>query len=354
MGAQSVLLDGIEEAREYGTNALRYDHDPSRVDGLLAQKTSAGKGYFLTDALGSVYGVMDASGAEVSKYGYDVYGARTATSEGMETGWGFTGRRHDSAGEMYYGARYLNAGTGGFLSSDPLKEAEALSNGPQASPWLSALSRVAEGVAIEDAPYRYPPSPAVATDPTGLFVLYTGFSGSVYIGPLSGAIGFGSAFGIGEAGFSSALALTAAVGLSIGVVPGYLPLSFFPLGHLRPGIPTPIGGAIHATNRAGASLTVDLGIYPSLPDACSYSGPFLTLGSSFGEFGMGLVWAADLEKLDSPLSWAGVRAALDYPVGFQISGGVRYDAKMAFSIDVIASASQMFWAENCKCPHLWW
>jgi len=55
MGEQEVLLDGIEEAREHGTNELRYDHDPSRVDGLLAQKTSAGKGYLVTDVLGSVW-----------------------------------------------------------------------------------------------------------------------------------------------------------------------------------------------------------------------------------------------------------------------------------------------------------
>jgi RHS repeat-associated protein len=120
MGTQKVLLDGIEEAREYGGSEARYDHDPSRVDGLLAQKSGSGKGYFVTDALGSVYGVVDASGAVVSKYSYDVYGARTATTEGMPTSWGFTGRRHDEAGEMYYRARYLQALTGGFLASDPV------------------------------------------------------------------------------------------------------------------------------------------------------------------------------------------------------------------------------------------
>jgi RHS repeat-associated protein len=119
MGEQKVLLDGIAETREYGGNVMRYDHDPSRVDGLLAQKTGAGKGYFVTDALGSVYAVVDSTGAEVSKYGYDAYGARTATSEGMATSWGFTGRRHDGAAEMYFRARYLDAGTGRFGSRDP-------------------------------------------------------------------------------------------------------------------------------------------------------------------------------------------------------------------------------------------
>jgi hypothetical protein len=74
MGEQKIPLDGLEEAREHGTNDLRYDHDPMRVDGLLAQKNGTTKGYFVTDALGSVYTVVDSMGTEVSKYGYDVYG----------------------------------------------------------------------------------------------------------------------------------------------------------------------------------------------------------------------------------------------------------------------------------------
>jgi len=124
MGEQEVLLDGIEEAREHGTNELRYDHDPSRVDGLLAQKTSAGKGYLVTDVLGSVCAVVDSTGAEVSKYSYDVYGARTAASEGMATNWGFTGRRHDSAAEMYYRARYRDSLSSVWASPDPLGMAD--------------------------------------------------------------------------------------------------------------------------------------------------------------------------------------------------------------------------------------
>jgi RHS repeat-associated protein len=99
----------------------RYDHDPSRVDGLLAQKSWSGTGYFVTDALGSVYGVVDGSGAVVSKYGYDVYGARTAVAGGMATGWGFTGRRHDGAAEMYYRARDYDPTAGKWMAPDPAK-----------------------------------------------------------------------------------------------------------------------------------------------------------------------------------------------------------------------------------------
>jgi RHS repeat-associated protein len=353
MGGQKVLLDGIEEVREYGGNEARYEHDPSSVDGLLAQTTSAGKGYFVTDALGSVYGVVDSTGMEVSKYGYDVYGVRTATTEALVTPWGFTGRRVDSGTEMYYRARYLNPGIGGFLSNDPLKEAEANSNGPQASPWLSTLSRAGNGFGVESGPYIYPTTPTVLVDPTGLFVLYTGFSASASFGNVSGGVGFGAAFGISD-GFSSALALTASIGISFGVAPSIYPLSFFPLGHLRPGLPTVIGGAFNATNRAGVAATVDLGFYPGLTDACSYSGPFVALGASFGVFGMAAVFSIDIDKLVPPLSWTGLWAAIGWPVGFQVSGGIRYNAKMAFSVDAVVSVSQMFWSENCKCPKLWW
>jgi len=123
MGGQKVLLDGIEEARKYGTTELRYDHDPSRADGLLAQKTGAGKGYSVTDALGSVYAAVDSTGAEVSKYSYDAYGARMATTEGVATSWGFTGRRGDGASTLTYNrARYYATDIGRWLASDPAAE----------------------------------------------------------------------------------------------------------------------------------------------------------------------------------------------------------------------------------------
>ena len=53
----------------------------------------------MTDALGSVYGVVDASRVVVSKHGYDVHTARTAVTEEVTTSRGFTGRRQDSSTE---------------------------------------------------------------------------------------------------------------------------------------------------------------------------------------------------------------------------------------------------------------
>jgi RHS repeat-associated protein len=168
MGEQKVLLDGIEEAREYGASEVRYDHDPSRVDGLLAQKAGGVKGYFVTDALGSVYAVVDTSGAVVSKYGYDVYGARTATTEGMATGWGFTGRRHDGAGEMYYRAREYYPLTNMFLSEDAANPREVTNHASSTAGLVP--TRFAQDASWAASRYQYVGgNPTGLTDPLGLF-----------------------------------------------------------------------------------------------------------------------------------------------------------------------------------------
>ena len=100
-GERRVLLDGVEELAEYEAGAMsrvgRYDHDPSRIDALLAQ-VAGGKTHAVTDALGSVYGLTDATAAVQARYSYDAFGARTASTETVATAWGFTGRRGDARG----------------------------------------------------------------------------------------------------------------------------------------------------------------------------------------------------------------------------------------------------------------
>jgi RHS repeat-associated protein len=122
-GQRRILLDGIEEYGEYDTSGgavARYDHDPSRVDALLAQVTSQGKHHFLTDALGSVYGLTDGVGLDRARYAYDVYGARTAALEHVGTSWSFTGRKHEPApaSVTYYRAREYDTTSGFMLARD--------------------------------------------------------------------------------------------------------------------------------------------------------------------------------------------------------------------------------------------
>jgi RHS repeat-associated protein len=125
-GQRRVLLDGIEEYAEYDATTLdrtaRYDHDPSRIDALLAQVTSQGTHYFVTDALGSVYGVTDAIGLDRARYDYDVYGARTATLEQVATRWGFTGRPDHADRTLYYRARQYDSDLGRFSQPDPWRQ----------------------------------------------------------------------------------------------------------------------------------------------------------------------------------------------------------------------------------------
>jgi len=151
-GARRVLLDGLEEWGEVdeasGELAARFDHDPTRIDALLAQNDAAGHVAMLTDALGSVYGLADDGAALRARFGYDVYGARTAISEEIGTRWGLTGRTHAADGPAYYRARWYEAALGTFASRDPL--------GPEWGP---------------PPPYGYADgAPTMRRDPLGLFL----------------------------------------------------------------------------------------------------------------------------------------------------------------------------------------
>src|SRR5688572_19696471 len=84
-GDRRILLDGMEELAEHpvagGAAIARFDHDPTRVDALLAQATSAGKANAVADALGSVYAMTNTAGSATARYSFDAYGARTASTE---------------------------------------------------------------------------------------------------------------------------------------------------------------------------------------------------------------------------------------------------------------------------------
>ncbi len=129
-----VLLDGVEEHAEYdaanvNTKLARYDHDPSRVDGLLSQTVDGTKVYFVTDALGSVYAAVQADGTVVHKASYDAFGAKNTSVDASGTPWGFTGRRVDSGtGLMNYRERYLDATLGRFTQVDPERRTSALTS----------------------------------------------------------------------------------------------------------------------------------------------------------------------------------------------------------------------------------
>ena len=84
---------------------------------------SAPRLYFLSAALGSVYGLGDGTGMVAgvqARYAYDVYGAREQVGGAGSTKWGFTGRVGDGTGLGYSRERYLAFSIGQWLSADPM------------------------------------------------------------------------------------------------------------------------------------------------------------------------------------------------------------------------------------------
>jgi RHS repeat-associated protein len=103
---------------------------------------------YLTDHLGTVRALADASGAVARTYAYDSYGNRTAETGTLANPFTYTAREFEEVGGLYYHrARWYDAVTGSFVSRDPIGF-----GGRVANTYSYALA-----------------SPVGATDPTGEF-----------------------------------------------------------------------------------------------------------------------------------------------------------------------------------------
>ena len=89
---------------------------------MLAEiDSSNGALYHLTDALGSVRGLTDGTGALTGTSTYDAFGT-VLTSTGTTSRLGYTGEQHDSeTGYTFLRARYLNPAHGRFVSRDTVQ-----------------------------------------------------------------------------------------------------------------------------------------------------------------------------------------------------------------------------------------
>ncbi len=110
----------------------------------IEQITGSTPSYYLYDALGSVRGVLSATGGYTG-YSYDPYGAVTSGNTPTTDYFGFAGEYTDAeTGFEYLQARYYDPATGQFISVDPLKD-------------------------LTGQPYAYTSdNPLSASDPTGL------------------------------------------------------------------------------------------------------------------------------------------------------------------------------------------
>ncbi|WP_338018225.1 RHS repeat-associated core domain-containing protein [Streptomyces taklimakanensis] len=165
--------------------------------GTLNSMTTGGKShYYLTDALGSVMGLVDASGERTHTYDYGPTGLpRTTPTETVPQPYRFTGTYLDPTGLYKMGARYYDPHLGRFTQPDP--------SGQETNPYLYATG-----------------DPVNRTDPTGLFsfsdVLDTG---SDIFGVVTGCVaGIGAAAETGVITYASAVGgvVGAGVGSAIG------------------------------------------------------------------------------------------------------------------------------------------
>ncbi|HXF85305.1 MAG TPA: RHS repeat-associated core domain-containing protein [Anaerolineales bacterium] len=74
--------------------------------------------YFLTDALGSMRQLTDASGQVTLANAYEPYGVLAQSAGSAQTSYGFTGEFTDPSGMVYLRARYYMPSDGRFLTRD--------------------------------------------------------------------------------------------------------------------------------------------------------------------------------------------------------------------------------------------
>jgi len=104
------LNTGLTQALSDGTNTYVYGL------GRIAQVNTVTE-YFLSDALGSVRQMTNASGAITYTKAYDPYGMVTSTSGASSTAYGYT-NEYTSQGLVYLRARMYAPGMGRFLTRD--------------------------------------------------------------------------------------------------------------------------------------------------------------------------------------------------------------------------------------------
>ncbi|WP_376741163.1 RHS repeat-associated core domain-containing protein [Streptomyces galbus] len=101
--------------------------------GTLNSMTTGGRSYYyLTDAIGSVIGLVDVDGNKVDTYAYSPRGVRllAQSTEPVAQPYRFAGNYQDPTGLYHLKARYYDANIGRFTQPDP--------SGQEKNPYLYA------------------------------------------------------------------------------------------------------------------------------------------------------------------------------------------------------------------------
>ncbi len=147
-GTTRYLLDGqsvLEELDGASATSISYLNNPKQLDEVFAFKRAGAVAYPLTDGLGSVYAIADASGGIGRRFDFDAYGARADLGGGVAAiDVGFTGRWHDGDGLIEYRDRFFSPREAVFLGPDRV----GMIAGPNLYSYVKNM-------------------PTMATDPTG-------------------------------------------------------------------------------------------------------------------------------------------------------------------------------------------
>ena len=117
------LYDGLDIVQEIegGVVTANYVRTLNIDEPLARVKADGTVRYYQQDALGSVIGLVDDTGAVKTTYSYDPFGAVTVSGETNDNPFQYTGRENDGTGLYYYRARYYSPELQRFISEDPIK-----------------------------------------------------------------------------------------------------------------------------------------------------------------------------------------------------------------------------------------
>ncbi|SHN36166.1 RHS repeat-associated core domain-containing protein, partial [Actinacidiphila paucisporea] len=133
--------EGLAGSTTNGTDT-GFTRDPQGT--LNSMRTGGTSYYYLTDAQGSVVGLVNAAGTKVDTYTYDPTGQARTTTQTTPQPYRFQGTYLDPTGLYKMGARYYDPTLGRFTQTDP--------SGKETNPYTA-----------------FGNDPANHTDPNGLF-----------------------------------------------------------------------------------------------------------------------------------------------------------------------------------------
>ncbi len=116
----NLLYEGWNPAQQLSGSTPVENRVLGGIDEFFNRTDTAGSYTPITDALGSVLGLTNSSGAFTTQYGYDPFGNTTSSGSTSTNVFQYTGRENDNNGLYFYRARYYSPQFGRFTSEDPI------------------------------------------------------------------------------------------------------------------------------------------------------------------------------------------------------------------------------------------